>query len=205
MSLRPPVNATPLHIVRQILESMVGPMCLRDAACLRQTCLREASSRRHASSLELSSKSVCACPHVFATPRVFAGPVFRKRLRLSTYPREATCLRRTFLREVSSLAHVPSLHVGASLTWLHCGKRLAREVFPGSLRTPTCLCSNKCLCRERVFRRPRFFAVLTWHVSADAQVSSKTVLGSLSPKPQVSSKHVFGLGVICAPSQANAV
>ena len=81
------------------------------AKCLRARARARAhvASQRHVSSPHLSSGNVCACPRVFATLRVFAGPVFGKRLHLPTCLRDATCLCRTCLRDVSSLAHVSSL------------------------------------------------------------------------------------------------
>ena len=169
----------------------------------------------HVFSPDLSS----ACPR--ATPHVFAGPVFGKRLChvsfagsvLAKCVRLPTCYAKC-LRQASSLAYVlrhvslPDLvfacpcvfaPVGAGPTWLHCAEHAGqRSALRQGLWTPTCLRSDKYLRPDCVFKRPRVFAAFAWHVSADAQVSSQTFLGSLSPKPQVSSKCVFGLRAICA-------
>ena len=69
----------------------------------------------------------------------------------------------------------------------------------GFIRIPTLGAPTRLLADRSVF------AVFTQHVSADAQVSSQTVLGNVSPVPHVSSKCVFVLLAICAPPQATSM
>ena len=133
-------------------------------------CLREVSSRRYVSSRKLSAGCVFAfaCPRVFATQRAFARHVYMS-------SGSVFACQRVFATPRSS----------PDLSWGACLPPPARDVLTqGSVLvkcvlTPTSLRDTTCLRLESVFRHPRVF---TWHVSADAQVSSQITLGSLSPR-----------------------
>ena len=187
---RPRVFATMSVFARRTFARCLrAPTCLRDDACLRddtclhRTCLWEVSSRAHVSSVfarpifgtclrtpmhvcsrrrvalpDLSSGNVFVHPRVFARPRVFVTP-------------------RAFARAVFCKCLL-------TCTWLHSGTCLCQgSALRKCLRTAMCLRSGKSLCRECVFKRQRIFAVFVYHVSADAFVSSQTVLCNLSLDP----------------------
>ena len=145
--------------------------CVAHVSSRRWVCSPDLSSRAHVfatmrvfatklASPELSSQGVFARQRVFTTTRVLARPVF------------GTCLSRPRLFATLAFARPVFGNCLLARTWLHSCKCLGKGFAVGKwLRTPTCLRSEKCHDVSSpgcVFRRPRVFAVFTWHVSADA-------------------------------------